>query len=565
MRFAGEGGQGVVTSAEGFAQANAQVGYHVQTFSTFPSQIRGGPTWTQTRISTEPVLSSGDELDVLVAFNEYAYENHRDEVSEGGVIIYNAEEFELDPDGKSFGMKFDELARSTGNARAANMVVMGALAYLVDIDQQILEDFVTKRFTRGRPNDQQIIESNHEALGLGRAEAEKSGFNLGELEDPDPPQMEQVLINGNVALGLGAMAADIDVFIGYPISPATSLLIWMENNLPAPGKFVHQATSEIESITSIVGAGFAGKKAMTSTAGPGFSLMGEGLGLAWMAEIPLVVADIQRGGPSTGLPTKTEQSDLLTALYPGHGDIRLPVIAPGTVEECFYAGVYAFNWAERYQGAGHSAERAYALRAQPEHTEAGRDQAVGRGQGHVPGGQTATIAMRVGNVPRCRYRAGRAAYVANGSEHDGMGDTTHRPERHVQMTTRRFSKLELLSDGYYETENADAKVAVMPWGGSKGPALSAWRQLTDEGADLGWHYTMFLNPLPKGLVEELKKKDLVIVPELNYMGQFSSYLRGMGINAESVTQYTGLPFKVADLVKAIAEKANIEQKEGVAV
>ena len=105
----------------------------------------------------------------------------------------------------------------------------------------------------------------------------------------------------------------------------------------------------------------------------------------------------------------------------------------------------------------------------------------------------------------------------------------------------------------------------MPWGGSKGPALSAWRQLTDEGADLGWHYTMFLNPLPQGLVEELKKKDLVIVPELNYMGQFSSYLRGMGINAESVTQYTGLPFKVADLVKAIAEKANIEQKEGVAV
>ena len=286
VRFAGEGGQGVVTSAEGFAQANAQVGYHVQTFSTFPSQIRGGPTWTQTRISTEPVLSSGDELDVLVAFNEYAYENHKDEVSDSGVIVYNAEEFELEEDGKSFGMRFDELARSTGNARAANMVVMGALAYLVGIDQKILEDFVTKRFTRGRPNDQQIIESNHVALGLGRSEAEKSGFNLGELEESNPPQVEQVLINGNVALGLGALAAGVDVYIGYPISPATSLLIWMENNLPGPGKFVHQATSEIESITSIVGAGFAGKKAMTGTAGPGFSLMGEGLGLAWMAEIP---------------------------------------------------------------------------------------------------------------------------------------------------------------------------------------------------------------------------------------------------------------------------------------
>ncbi|MCE2456955.1 MAG: 2-oxoacid:acceptor oxidoreductase subunit alpha, partial [Dehalococcoidia bacterium] len=124
------------------------------------------------------------------------------------------------------------------------------------------------------------------------------------------------------------------------------LLVWLESNLAGPGKFVYQATSEIESITSIIGAGFAGKKAMTGTAGPGFSLMSEGLGLAWMAEIPLVVADIQRGGPSTGLPTKTEQSDLMTAMYPGHGDVQLPIIAPGTVEECFYAAIHALNWAE---------------------------------------------------------------------------------------------------------------------------------------------------------------------------------------------------------------------------
>ena len=208
VRFAGEGGAGVVTSAEGFAQANAQVGYHVQTFSTFPSQIRGGPVWTQTRIATEEVLSSGDELDVLVAFNEYAYETHKDEVSDSGVIIFNSEEVDLEPSGNSFGMPFDELARSTGNARAANMIVMGALAYLVNIRQEILEDFVTKRFTRGRPNDQQIIESNHQALGLGRAEAEKSGFSLGELADPIPPGIDQILINGNQALGVGRWQRD---------------------------------------------------------------------------------------------------------------------------------------------------------------------------------------------------------------------------------------------------------------------------------------------------------------------------------------------------------------------
>ncbi len=562
VRFAGEGGQGVVTSAEGFAQANAQVGYHVQTFSTFPSQIRGGPTWTQTRISTQPVLSSGDELDVLVAFNEYAYETHRDEVGDTGVIIYNSEEFQLEPDGKSFGMPFDELARSTGNTRAANMVVMGALAYLVDIRQQILEDFVTKRFTRGRPNDQQIIESNHLALSLGRDEAEKSGFNLGELADSIPPEGEQVLINGNVALGLGSMAAGVDVYVGYPISPATSLLVWMESNMPRSGKFVYQATSEIESITSIVGAGFAGKKAMTGTAGPGFSLMGEGLGLAWMAEIPLVVADIQRGGPSTGLPTKTEQSDLMTALYPGHGDMRLPVIAPGTVEECFYAAIHAFNWAERYQGP---------VVILSEHMLSERNQ-------NIPKPDLSKLAVEgrktyVGANGYHRYESwelspmpipgGPGSYVANGSEHDGMGDTTHRPERHIQMTTRRFSKLELLKDGTYESENTDASVVVMPWGGSKGPTLGAWRQLTAAGAELGWYYTMFLNPLPDELVEELRAKDLVIVPELNFMGQFSAYLRTLGINAEAVTQITGLPFKVKDLVQAISDKAGIEQKESV--
>ena len=552
----------MVTSAEGFAQANAQVGYHVQTFSTFPSQIRGGPTWTQTRISTEPVLSSGDELDVLVAFNEYAYETHRAEVAETGVIIYNSEEFELEPDGKSFGMRFDELARSTGNARAANMVVMGALAYLVGISQQILEDFVTKRFTRGRPNDQQIIESNHVALGLGRAEAEKSGFSLGELADSIPPEGEQVLINGNVALGLGAMVAGVDVYVGYPISPATSLLVWMEGNLPRSGTFAYQATSEIESITSIVGAGFAGKKAMTATAGPGFSLMSEGLGLAWMAEIPVVVADIQRGGPSTGLPTKTEQSDLMTAMYPGHGDMRLPVIAPGTVEECFYAAIHAFNWAERYQGP---------VVILSEHMLSERNQ-------NIPKPDLSKLAVEgrktyMGTNGYHRYESwelspmpipgGPGSYVANGSEHDGMGDTTHRPERHIQMTTRRFSKLELLNDGTYESEKTDASVAVMPWGGSKGPTLGAWRELTAAGADLGWYYTMYLNPLPDGLAGELRAKELVIVPELNFMGQFSAYLRSLGIKAESITQITGLPFKVKDLIQSISDKAEVEQKESV--
>ena len=158
---------------------------------------------------------------------------------------------------------------------------------------------------------------------------------------------------------------------------------------------------------------------------------------------------------------------------------------------------------------------------------------------------------------------GPGSYVANGSEHDGMGDTTHRPERHIQMTTRRFSKLDLLKDGDYERENTSASVALMPWGGSKGPALGAWRQLVAEGAELGWYYTMFLNPLPPALLDELREKELVIVPELNFIGQFSAHLRTLGVEAEPITQITGLPFKTAYLVDAISEEARALDKAGV--
>ena len=556
VRFAGEGGQGVVTSAEGLAQAATQTGYHAQTFATFPSQIMGGPTWTQTRISTSPVLSSGDHLDVLVCFNEAAYDTHHGEVGDDGVIVYNTGDFELEGDTHSFGMNFDELAKSTGNARAANMVVIGGLAHLVGMRQEIFDEFVTKRFTRGRPNDEEIISSNLEAMRLGRAEAEASGFSVGELATPERPDYEQILVNGNTAVCLGAMHAGMNFYAGYPISPATQILIWMERNAPAPGKFVYQVSSEIESITALLGGGFAGKKAMTATAGPGFSLMSEGLGLAWMAEIPLVVVNVQRGGPATGLPTKTEQSDLFGSMYPAHGDVKLPLIAPGTVEECFYAAVHAFNWAERYQGpvvvlSEHALSERNQNIPKPKLDEIPvEDRLTYTGTGTGDNGYQRYESGEVSPMP---IPGGPGGYVANGSEHDGMGDTTHLGSRHVQMTERRWGKIKLLEDGDFEADHTEASVAVVPWGGSKGPAREAYERLREGGLDIGWYYTMFLNPLPPEMLAELRKKDLVLVPELNYQGQFSSILRSYGVKAESITQYTGLPFKVGELADRITE------------
>ena len=560
VRFAGEGGQGVVTSAEGLAQSSTQVGYHALTFATFPSQILGGPTWTQARISVDPVLSAGDDVNVLVAFNREAYDAHQQDVLKDGVVIFNSTEFEIEGDDRSFGLPFEELAKSTGNNRAANMVIMGSLAHLINMPQEHLISFVQERFNRGRTEDAEIIKSNIEALSLGRSHIAESGFSLGELAPPVKPKEQQVMIKGNEAVSVGAMAAGLDFYAGYPISPATPILLYMERNLVGKDRLAYQVSSEIEAITAIIGAGYAGKRAMTATSGPGVSLMSEGLGLAWIAEIPLVVVNVQRGGPATGLPTKTEQSDLFGCMFPAHGDVKIPIIAAGTVEECFYGAVKAIEWAEKYQGPVILlSEMALAERVQnitkPDLSkiqEAKRVEYTGS-NGYLRYAGDELSPMPIPGNP--------GAYVANGSEHDHMGDTTHLGEHHVHMTERRFRKVKLLESDDYESDQTDNSIAILPWGGSKGPAQEAYNDLKKAGLPVSWYYTMFLNPLPPKMLEELKKKDLVIVPELNYQGQFSNILRSMGVKAESITQYTGLPFKARTLVAKITEMTNANLKE----
>ena len=550
VRFAGEGGQGVVTAAEFVARAATTVGYHALTFATFPSQILGGPTWTQARISREPVKSPGDYVDILVAFNDYAYQEHRGDVRDGGVILLDPT---VEPDPADTGRRalivpFDELAKQTGESRAANMVVMGALSKLIDMPLDYFKDFVSRRFA-GR---EKVVTANHMALDLGLAQMEGEAA-IADLGEPEKPDYVQSFIKGNEALSIGALAAGLDFYIGYPISPATPVLVYMERNLVGDGKFAYQASSEIEAIAAILGAGFAGRKAMTATSGPGFTLMGEGLGLGWMAEIPCVVINVQRGGPATGLPTKTEQSDLLAAMSPAHGDSSLPVIAPGSVAECYESAIWALNWAERYQGpvivlSEHSlAERAQNIR-KPDVSAARVEQR------DVYAGSNGYLRYEAWERSPMPVPGGPGAYVANGSEHDPYGDTTHLPKYHIQMTERRFSKLRLLNDGTYESRSADHPVAVVPWGGSKGSAEEAFDLLEAEGVGIGYYYTMFVNPLPPAMLEELRSKDLVIVPELNYQGQFASVLRAQGVKAEALTQYTGLPFRASDLAERIKER-----------
>ena len=553
VRFAGEGGQGVVGGSELMASAAAQGGYHVLTFSTYPSQIKGGPAWGQARISSEPVLTPGDYLDVLVAQNRYAYDFNVEELREGGIVVYNSEEFEIEDRGRVLGLPADKMAREAGNPLASTIILIGAVAKMAGVDMGALEAFITKRWSRGRAGDQAIVDGNIAALRMGAVEAEKSGLTLEALEAPPVHAETRILIRGYEAACLGAIAAGLETFIGYPISPATTMLTYMEANMSGPGTFVGQASSEIESIASLVGAGFSGKRAMTSTAGPGFSLMGEGIGLAWMAEIPLVIADVQRGGPATGLPTKTEQSDLLAAINPGHGDMTIPVIAPGDPEEAFFAAAKAVNWSERYQGPVILlTEASIAERAQdiviPDTSKITREARM------VSTGEFGNLRYKGDTVSPFPVPGNAGAYVANGSEHDEQGDTTHLPEVHIAMTERRFAKLKVLNDGTFEAEHADSDVVLLPWGGSKGAARAAWNELHAEGVDIGWCYTMYVSPLPDELLATLKQKKLVLVPELNYLGQFAAILRQQGVNAQAITQYTGLPFKVDDLKSEIRHR-----------
>jgi 2-oxoglutarate ferredoxin oxidoreductase subunit alpha len=481
--------------------------------------------------------------------------------------VYDSSEYDLPVGGKYFGIRADELAKSTGNARAANMVVIGAVANLINFSLEQIDEFIRERFTRGRPGDDAIIEANIKAVRLGVDVAMTSGFHVGELTPPTPPDYKQIMITGNAALALGARAAGVEFYVGYPISPATTILVWMETNLVGPGKMAYQVSSEIEAINAIVGAGYAGKKAMTATAGPGLSLMGEGLGLAWMAEIPLVVVDVQRGGPATGLPTKSEQSDLFACLHPAHGDVKLPVIAPGSVEECFHAAVMAVNWAERYQGPVvlmsefQLAERGENIRMPDLSQVSVENRNVYTGVN----GFRRYESWSEGELTPMPLPGGPGAYVANGSEHDEIGDTTHLPRHHIRLTERRFKKLELLDDSPYELENADLDIVMMPWGSSKGVAREAYDKLRDAGVEIGWVYSLALNPLPRQVLEVLRQKRLVIVPELNYLGQWSALLRVEGVRAESITQYTGTPFRPSELADRIAEKVREVAGQRVAV
>ena len=351
IRLGGESGiDNAVSAGDVLTRSAARTGYHVHTFRTYPAEIKGGPVMFQLRVGVQSVPSLGDQLDVLLAFNEEAWDLHHPALRPDGILIHDPgvhdapETFK----GTAYGIPLDGMAHDLNLRKGKNLIALGALAGLLGFDFPELQATVKDLYGRKRP---EFVESNRMALLAGYQWVRD---NIQEdiplqLAKPLDTREQQLVMSGNRAIVAGALTAGCRYYAGYPITPASDILEEMAKRLPDIGGATYQTEDEIAAIGSVVGASVAGLKAMTATSGPGFSLMQEMLGLATMAEVPLVVINSMRAGPSTGMPTKMEQADLNVALYGGHGEAPRIVLAGRSVEDCFYQAMQAFYLSETFQ------------------------------------------------------------------------------------------------------------------------------------------------------------------------------------------------------------------------
>lgn len=598
----GSGGDGVISAGELLVSAAAHDGLYATILKSFGPQIRGGESSCRVRISQEPTLSYGDRLDVLVAFNwaDFRRFEAEMEMAPGVVVIYDekdgtpVDEIPIDPalEPVVLTVPFQELAvEATGNALSKNILMLGVIAALFDLPEEILGDAVARKFAR---KGESIVEANRKALAAGHAHVK------GALADADVPiRFEyhegepKLLMTGNEALAFGALRAGCRFYAGYPITPSSDVMEWLAQELPRFGGTMMQTEDEIAAIGMCVGASYGGAKAMTSTAGPGLSLMTEFLGLASMAEIPVVIADIQRVGPSTGIPTKTEQCDFNHAIHAGPGDTPRVVLAPYDVADCFHIGVKAFNIAEEYQtpvivlsdqylGQRKESVEPFDIDGWPvvsrrtltgggdEPSAAERVAASGGGNGRPAGEGN-------GGEPYRRYAftdddvspmaipgEPGGMHTVSGLEHVESGDPTSDAVVHAKMTEKRLNKLLRLSrdtDLVKHFGHDGGDLGVVCWGSTSAQVREAARVLNREGMKVSVCVPQLLYPCPKdrlqAFVDSVGGRTLWI--ELNHMGQFFNFARGhvelpretTGLHARS----GGMPFTVHEIVEQIRDFA----------
>lgn len=562
IRLAGESGEGVISSGDILTQAAARGGYWTQTFRTYPAEIKGGPCMYQVRMGQERIHSHGKEVDLLVVFNQEGWDLHWDSLADDGVILYDATSVEIPAEFQSRArpVRMEQLAKEIGgSSRAKNMVAVGSVCGVIAFDTTPIEELVLRRYAHKAG----VADANIAALQAGKDESADLKGTL-EITHPVESEEDRVLMSGNQAIALGAVAAGLEYFGGYPITPASDILEWLSAKLPATGGITIQCEDEIASLASVIGASYAGKKAATATSGPGLSLMSELLGYAGTAEIPCVIIDAQRGGPSTGLPTKTEQSDLNHALYGGHGEAPRVVIAPTSVEDCFWATVDAFNYAERFQvpvilltDQGLATRMEVINKPDLSKVEQWPRRTAKDANGEYKRYELGGDSVSPMGIPG--EEGGQ--YVATGIEHDELGHPAYTPENHVAMQTKRWEKLEPLKNGaarHVHIGEEQPEIAIIGFGSTFGPVREAVEKAQAEGLSVGAFYPRVLGPFPAGKVEEFTAKAKhVLVPEVNFTGQLARLIKAEtnGISLESKAKCDGLPFTAEDIHDMITEAA----------
>lgn len=566
VRVAGEGGEGVISVAEILARSAAIANWRVFTFRSYPAEIKGGLAMMQVRINTDEIQSIGMDADVLMAFNQEALDVWGDRIAPGGILLYDPKQCQI-PDGYRHKLHplplHDTAMAETGGRISKNIVALASLIRIVRIPPEEPRQLIANRFKR---KGEEVVEKNLKAFDAGLALLDGSPeLEAFALQAPDTKPANKIIISGNDALSMGAIAAGCRFVAGYPITPATPILEFMMKYLPGFGGNVVQAEDEIAAISACLGASYTGAKAMTATSGPGLCLMSELIGLASMSEIPIVIVDVQRSGPGTGMPTKTEQSDLLYALYGTAGEAPRIVLAPTSIEDCFYQAINAFNLAERYQ---------LPVIVLSDQSMAYRTQSLNRpeivnldiAKRDSPNGDGAESYRRYrqtnsGVSPMAIPGVADGMYIATGLEHDETGAPNYTPENRERMMAKRYRKLGTLAAYLDENGNGTcdvpdgAEVGIIGWGSTEGPIREAIQRAEVDGVKIAHLQPKVLMPLARKKVERfMRPLKKVFVFEENYTAQFSTYLKShFPIEPIEVNKCSGLPFSGDEVFEALKE------------
>ncbi len=592
IRFAGDSGDGMQLTGTQFTTSAALLGNDVFTFPNYPAEIRApqgslyGVSGYQVQIGSTEVDTAGDKLDLLVAMNPAALKVNLKDLKKGGMILVDTDAFtknnlikakyETNPleDGslKDYlvvEVPMTSLTRealkdipidSKSKTRSKNMFALGMVYWLYGKDPKYTEDFLRKKF-KNKPD---IVEANIKAL--------KTGYNYAEtlelipaiyIVDEVPEQKKNYkIINGNTATAWGFIAAaekaGLKLYLGsYPITPATDILQEL-SKYRMLDVIAFQAEDEIAGVTSAIGASFAGKLAITTTSGPGLALKTEAVGLAVMMELPLVVVDVQRGGPSTGLPTKTEQADLLQALFGRNGESPVIVLAAKSPSDAFDMAFMASKLAlehmtpvilltDGYIGNG---SEPWMIKKLADLPEIKHRMLKEKKEGWKPYKRDPETLARDWVVPGTPGME----HVLGGLEKDEDGHISYDPENHQKMVQLRQEKVERVKN-YIPPVKAEfdqeGELLVVGWGGTYGSLKNAVKEMKTKGYKVGLAHFNYINPLPKGVENVFSKYKKIIVPELN-MGQFANYLRMKypQFTYHQFNKVQGLPFYTGELVEA---------------